>query len=399
MGELDSLRFDNILGEQEVETLFTDPEDTTPPKGGSQDAKEKEDAPDNPEENDDSEKNKTTEVVDPDTLFEDIQPESVGSEKKKEGKEDTVPDEESDGTSPNNFYSSIANALAVDGIFPNLNEDDVKKAVDAESFSDLIEAEINARLDEKQQRISKALDNGVEPTDIKKYENTLKYISSITDANIAAETDEGEQLRRNLIYQDFLNRGMSAAKAQKLTERSIDAGTDVEDAKDALLSNKEYFTDEYNKLLNEAQEKADKEKADRQKQAKQLEESMMKDKQLFGDIEIDNNVRKKAFDAISKPVYKDPNTGEYLTAIQRYEMEHRADFLKYAGLMYTLTNGFKDFDTFTKGKVKKEMKKGLRDLEQTLSNTRRTGDGSLRMVTGVKDDPESFFSKGMRLDL
>lgn len=399
MEELGLLGLDNILGEQEVETLFTDTEDAAPTEEKTQKTKETEESPGTSEENNNGKQNDTTEVVDPDTLFEDPQSESVGSVKKKEGKEDTVPDEESDGTSPNNFYSSIANALAVDGIFPNLNDDDVKKAVDAESFSDLIEAEINARLDEKQQRISKALDNGVEPTDIKKYENTLKYISSITDANIAAETDEGEQLRRNLIYQDFLNRGMSAAKAQKLTERSIDAGTDVEDAKDALLSNKEFFTGEYNKLLEEAQKKADEDKADRQKQAKQLEESMMKDKQLFGDIEIDNNVRKKAFDAISKPIYKDPNTGEYLTAIQRYEMEHRADFLKYTGLMYTLTNGFKDFDTFTKGKVKKEMKKGLRDLEQTLNNTRRTGDGSLRMVTGVKDDPESFFSKGMRLDL
>ena len=57
----------------------------------------------------------------------------------------------------------------MDGIFPNLDDETVKKAVDAESFSDLIEAEINARFDEKQQRISKALENGVEPTDIRKY--------------------------------------------------------------------------------------------------------------------------------------------------------------------------------------------------------------------------------------
>ena len=138
---------------------------------------------------------------------------------------------------------------------------------------------------------------------------------------------------------------------------------------------------------------------ERATQAKQLETSLMKDKQLLGDMEISNDLRKKAFDSISKPVYKDPETGQYMTAIQKYESEHRADFLKYTGLLFTLTNGFKDFDTFAKGKVKKEMRKGLKELEQTLNNTRRNSDGSLRMVTNQREDPDSFISKGMKLDL
>jgi hypothetical protein len=392
MGELN---FDNILGEEEIETLFTDPEDT------AQEEQKETEGEEVDEPSAGKEKNKTTEVVDPETLFEEETPESVGSGKNKEGeKEDTVTEEDSDGTSPNNnFYSSIANALAVDGIFPNLDEETVKKAIDAESFSDLIEAEINARFDEKQQRISKALENGVEPTDIKKYENTLNYISSLTDAAIAEESEKGEQLRYNLIYQDFLNKGMSPEKAKKFTDRTVDAGTDVEDAREALQSNKEYFSNEYNKLLQDAQKQADADKAARTKQAKELETSLLKDKQLIGDIEISNDIRKKAFESISKPVYRDPETGDYLTAIQKYESEHKADFLKYTGLIFAMTNGFKDFDSFAKGKVKKEMRKGLKELEQTLSNTRRAGDGSLKMVTNQKEDPDSFISKGMKLDL
>ena len=395
MDGIEELGFDNIMNEKEIETLFTSPEEINTQEEETQ-REEDVTSPNNSTK--EEKENKTTEDVNPETLFEEKQPESVGSGKNKEGKEDTVPDEEPGSTSPNNFYSSIANALAVDGIFPNLDEETIKKAVDAESFSELIKAEINAGLDEVQQRISKALENGVEPTDIKKYESTLRYISSLTDDKIAAESEEGEQLRRNLIYQDFINKGMSAAKAQKLTERSINAGTDVEDAKEALMGNKEFFTSEYNRLLQEAQEDADAEKAERQKQAKQLETSLMKDKQLLGNIELSDSVRKKAYDALAKPIYKDPETGQYLTALQKYESEHRADFLKYTSLLFTLTDGFKDFESFTKGKVKKEMKKGLKDLEQTLSNTRRATDGSLRMVTSQKEDPESFFSKGMHLD-
>ncbi len=394
---MEELSFDNILGEQEIETLFTDPNDDV-----QEEHKETEEEENDTPPKKENEKDNTTEEIDPETMFEDDTPESVGSGKKNtEGKgEDTTTEEDSDGTSPNdNFYSSIANACAVDGIFPNLDDETIKKATDAESFSNLIEAEINARLDEKQQRISKALENGVEPTDIRNYETTLNYINTITDAAIAEESEKGEKLRSRLIYQDFLNKGMTPEKAEKFTKRSIDAGTDVEDAKEALISNKEFFSNEYNKMLQEAQQQADEEKAERAQQAKLLESSLMKDKQLFGDMEISKDIRKKAYDVVSKPTYKDPETGQYLTAIQKYEAEHRADFLKYTGLMFAMTNGFKDFDSFAKGKVKKEMKKGLRELEQTLNNTRRNNDGSLRMVTNQKEDPDSFISRGMKLDL
>ena len=395
---MEGLSFDNILGEQEIETLFTDPNDTETQKNNTQ--QEEGSIEDSPTDDKDKKKEKTTEVINPETLFEDDIPESVGSGKNKEGKkEDTVHDNDQDGTSPDNFYSSIANALAVDGIFPNLDEETVKKAVDAETFSNLIESEINARLNEKQQRISKALESGVEPTDSKKYEDTLTYINSITDAALAEESEKGEQTRSMLIYQDFLNKGMTPEKAKKLTDRAIEAGTDVEDAKEALMSNKEFFTGEYNRLLQEAQQKFEEDKADRAKQAKQLQESMLNDKQLMGDIEISKDIRKKAFDVISKPVYRDPDTGNYLTAMQKYQAENKADFMKYTGLIYTLTNGFKDFDAFVKGKVKKEMKKGLRDLEKTLNNTRRYNDGSLKMVTNQKEDPNSFISGGFQLDL
>ena len=396
---MEGLSFDNILGEQEIETLFTDPEDNEVPEEPTKNEEEEEVETPDSDPKKQKEKDNTTEDVDPEDLFEDKAPESVGSGKDNEGKEGTAPDNDADGTSPNNFYSSIANACAVDGIFPNLDDETIKKAVDAESFSNLIEAEINARFDEKQKRISQALENGVEPNDIKKYESTLNYINTITDAAIAEESEKGEQLRYNLIYQDFINKGMTPDKAKKFADRTVDAGTDVEDAKEALLSNKEFFSNAYNKMLQDAQQKADEEKAEREKNAKELEKSLMKDKQLFGDMEISNDIRKKAFDSVSKPVYKDPETGDYMTAIQKYESEHRAEFLKYTGLIFAMTNGFKDFDSFAKGKVKKEVKKGLRELEQTLNNTRRNNDGSLRMITNQKDDPNSFISKGMKLDL
>lgn len=390
----ENLSFDNILGEQEIDTLFSDPTEGEPKK-------EKEEALSKEEK---EKENATTEVVDPEELFDDNpkseEPEGVGSEKKEEQKEKEDATTDNDGgTSPTNFYSSIASAMAVDGIFPNLDDETVKKATDAESFSDLIDAEVNARLDEKQQRISKALDNGVEPEDVRKYENTLSYITSITDAQLSEEGEKGEELRKSIIYQDFLNKGYTPEKALKYTNRTIDAGTDIEDARDALQSNKEFFSERYNALLQEAQKEADNAKAERAKEAQKLKDSLFNDKQLFGDMELSKEVRRRAFDTISKPVYKDPETGEYYTALQKYEMEHKADFLKYAGLVYTLTDGFKDFDSFAKGKVKKEIRKGLRELEHTINNTSRDSSGNLALVTGVRNDPNSYLGKGLKLDL
>ena len=396
---MEALGFDNIMGAEEIDTLFSDMDDNQPEETGGENGNKQDDNPDDTKENNDTTEQEATEV-DPEDLFgdeEEDKPESVGSEKNNEEKGGSSADD-GGGTSPSNFYSSIANAMAEDGIFPNLDEETLNKVVDAETLSDAIEAEIKARFDEGQQRILDALKNGVEPSEIRNYENTLSYINSIKESDLMAEDEKGEQLRSRLIYQDFINKGMNPEKAQKLTQRSIDAGTDVEDAKEALQSNRDYFQEGYNKLLKDAEKQAEEERADRKKQQEKLKDSILKDKTIMGDMDVSQDVRKKVYDNIAKPVYRDPETGEYLTAIQKYEMEHRADFLKYAGLFFTLTDGFKDFKSFIKGEVKKEKRKGLRELEQTLSNTRRDANGNLKLVTTQKDDPESFL-EGFKLDI
>lgn len=391
---MEELGFDNIWGEQELENLFAPDDETS--ENGNKEPEEK--TPEDQEKHDDTE-TETTEV-NPENLFEgkEEKPESVGSEEETQGKGDSSTDD-GGGASPENFYSSIANAMAEDGIFPNLDEETIKKADSAEGLSDLIEAEVNARLDEKQKRVSKALEDGVAPDEIRWYEGTLQKLASFKDVDIQAEDEKGEQLRYQLITQDFLNKGLSKEKADKMARRSIEAGTDIEDAKEALQSNKEYFQKQYDKMLEKAQENAEQEKAERQQRAEQLKSTILKDKNLLGDMEISGDLRKKALENISRPVYKDPETGEYMTAIQKYESEHGNEFLTYVSLFYTLTKGFTDFDSLVKGKVQKEVKKGLSQLEKTLNSTRRNQDGSLKMVTSIKDDPESFISKGWKLDI
>lgn len=386
----EELSLDNILGAEEIESLFVEDEDTQDTPPANEEPPKKEEEPDN-------DKEETTEVVDVDNLFTDI-PESVGSGKENtEEKEDTTP--KGDGTSPKNFYSSIAKALKEEGIFPDLDDEGLSKVKDPEDFRDLIDQQIKAGLDERQKRIDEALNARVEPTEIRKYENTINFLGSIKEENISDESDKGEKLRKDLIYQDFINRGYSKERAAREVQKSFNAGTDIDDAKEALNSNIDFFKDKYDELVNEAKSEAEQEEKERKEQAEKLKSSILNDKDVFGDLSIDKSTRQKIYDNIAKPVYKDPETGEYFTAIQKYEMENRTDFLKNIGLLFTLTNGFKNLDGLVKDKVKKEVKKGLRELEHTINNTVRTSDGNLRFVSGVDEDPESFIGKDWKIDI
>lgn len=377
---MDELSMDNILTGDEIDNLFLDDvSQGNPPE------KKDDETPDK------DEKDITTEV-NPDELF--GEPESVGSGDNNEGTEDT--DSKKDGTSPK-FFSSIAKAFAEEGIFPDLDDDAIEKVNSPEDFRELIEQRIKSELDERQKRIDEALNYGVEPSVIKQYENTIAYLDSIDARKISDEGEQGETLRRNLIMQDLMNRGYSRERAAKAAEKSFRNGDDIEDAKEALAGNREYFKGQYDKLVKDAKQEQDAQAKAQKEQAEQLKNSILSDKKFFGELEVDKATRKKIFENIAKPTYRDEETGTYLTPIQKYELENKTEFMKYLGLIFTLTDGFKNLDTLVKGKVRKEVKKGFRELENTLNNTTRNSDGSLRFVSGV--DPESFIGKGWNLDI
>lgn len=391
----EELVLDNILGAEEIENLFVDDEvqDTSPEDEVTPDQEDGKEDKKNKEKDEE-----TTEVIDVDNLFTD-EPESVGSGKDNtKGKEDTSSRE--DSTSPQKtIYSSIAKALKEEGIFPDLDDEVLSKVKEPEDFRDLVEQQIKAGLEERQKRIDDALNYGIEPTEIKRYENTLNFLDSVKEENITDESDKGEELRKNLIFQDFINRGYSKERATREVQKSFNAGTDIEDAKEALKSNTEYFKGKYDDLIEDAKLEAQKEEENRKEQANKLKESILNEKNILGDLSIDKPTRQKIYDNISKPIYKDPETGEYYTAIQKYEKDNRVDFLKYLGLIFTLTDGFKSLDGLVKGKVKKEVKNGLRDLEHAINNTARNSDGNLKFVSGIDEDPESFIGKGWKIDV
>ena len=321
-------------------------------------------------------------------------PEKVGEEENENGS--SAIHSESDGSSPN-IYSSIASALKNDGIFPDFDDDELTAVTTPEAFAELFEKAIEAKLDEKQKRIDEALGNGVQPDTVKNYEQTLQYLNSINEEALSAETDEGENLRKQIIYNDLIARGYSQEKAMKELEKSFKAGSDVDDAKDALQS----LTDSYAASYKQVQEQAKKQKEDYKAQQQQSIENFKKmvfeDDLKFGDAELDKRTRQQVYDAVMKPVYKDPASGQLLTAFQKYMRENPLEYYKQMGLWYVMTNGGKNLENIAKTAGKTEKVKAIKDLERKINSSSLNKDGSLRYVSSGMGDKDPLLSDGWKV--
>ena len=374
---MEVLNEDNIISDLDIENLFIDSDSKEPEedKAKSQDNKATESPKEDTKSTEDSFLNNSE-----DFNFEDS--ESVGSE--DESQEST-----NSASTSKNFFSSLANSLKQEGILPDLSDEDLKNVKDSKDISKLFDSYIASKMDEKQKRIDDALNLGVDASDIKKYENAIAYIDSITDDKISNEGQEGENLRKQLIYQDFMNRGYTKERAIKEVQKSFNAGTDIEDAKDALTSNRDYYKEGYEDLIEEAREAKKKVQEDIAQRTEAFKKNVLESDKVFGDIVIDTATKKAALDAVLKPQYKD-SKGNMITAVQKYQQEHSDEFLKNIGIIYALTNGFTDLNKIVQSKVKTATKNAYRELENKINNSRRNSDGNLVFTSGVSDTESSF---------
>lgn len=372
------LDFTGILSPEEAENLFSgveiDVQDDTKP---------------------DPDKEVTEEPIDGDTIFKD--PESVG-ENKKAGQEEAP---STDGTKPSpdkpNFYHSTLNALVEDGVLEGLTTEDVDSVQSPESFSEAIKKAVQAQLDETQRRVEEALNYQVPKDDIRQYESLLSYLSNITNDALNDESQQGEQLRRNLIAQDLQNKGYTQQQIARKVKSIFDAGTDIDEATDALEANKEFFNNKYKSIIAENKKKIDEQKSQMEKDINSLKSSII-DGEILGGLNIDKNTRMKVVENISKPVFKDKETGRMLTALEKYQKENRLDFVKNLGILYTLTDGFKNIDKLVTDEVNKEIKNSVKELEHKINSTTRYSDGSFNYISGSSDN-DGYIGAGVRLDI
>ena len=382
---MEGIGLDSMLGAEEVEKLFG--EQATSETENVEEEKAGDETPAN---QGNSEQEQTAEV-DFSDLLGNNQPESVGSEETTEGNRGAPESENDQGTPTNNLFSSIAKALRDEGVFPDLSDDTLNGISDAESLRKMFDDQISKTLDERQQRLENAMNSGATSKELNAYQNALNIMQNLesrdTQDLLTQEGDEGDDLRKRLIYQDYVNRGFKHEKAVKMLQKILDDGTEIEEAKEAYESCKEFYKSQIDDFQKEMESRKAETKKQEEKQYASLKKHILDTESFYGGVKVDKGIRQKAYDAITKPVYKD-NEGNYMTALQKYQRENPMEFMENVAMLYSLTDGFKSVDRLAKGKVKEGLKKGFAELESVLQNTRRNSDGTLNLANTPPDDSE-----------
>ena len=246
---MEGIGLDNMLGAEEVDKLFSEqaePAEETAELEGK-------------DENQPKENNETEETAEVD--FSDLLgnvSESVGSEENTKGNGETPESNNDSGTPQTNLFSSIAKALRDEGVFPDLSDDSLGKVTDAATLRQMFDDEVSKALDERQRRIEKALNGGAAPEEVQVYQQALNVAQFLdrkdTYETLTAEGEDGEKLRKQVMYQDYVNRGFKHEKAVKMVEKSLDDGTDIEDAKEAYESCKEFYKEQIDSYQKELEE-------------------------------------------------------------------------------------------------------------------------------------------------
>jgi hypothetical protein len=378
---MDGIDLGNILGAEEVEKMFSS--NVVQEEEPSGESAEEETSVD-----DNSETDNTAEVDFSELLGN--PPESVGSEKNKEEDGGTPESSNGQGSPQTNLFSSIARAIRDEGVFPDLSDDAIDAVKDSATLRKLFDDEIKKSLDERQQRIEEAINNGATSEEVQQYQNALNISQYLDDSNtfklLTQENDEGEQLRKRMLYQDYINKGFKHERAVKMIQKSIDDGTDIEDAKEAFNSCKDFYNSQIEEFRSRIEEREQANKAEEQKRFSTLKKHLLDTEKFYGDVSVDRNTRQKAYDAITKPVFKDEQ-GNYMNALQKYQKENPIGFIENLALLFALTDEFRNVEKLTHKKVQQGIKKGFEEVANVLNTTRRNGDGTLNLANiGAGDE-------------
>ena len=260
-----------------------------------------------------------------------------------------------------------------------------------------LENEVDARLDEQTRKYKKALESGMQPEVIVQYQNTIQRLESITDEQIDDDGEQGANLRRTLLFRDFIDRGFSEERAKRQVERIMSSGTDKDDAKDALESIKDYFKEKYQEQLDLKKQEAEAERQRVKKEAEDFKKAVLEKDKLFEDIPVDKPTRKKAYEAMTR-VVKTTDDGEQLTAVQLYADEHPVEFRTALGIVWALTDGFTKMGNLLQKSVNKKVNKNLQEIESRLRNQGHQG-GSFRFSEGEDGGRSTNNYKGFRIDI
>lgn len=318
------------------------------------------------------------------TDAEDESPEGVSDE---DGEE-----EGSDGDVSPAIYSSLASVLIEQGLLPSLdlNEKSVKNV---EDLAEVFKSEIQNQA--KEYLITKigaqgyeALEKGVSLQEYQQYSENVNVLDNINDQTLEQDLD----LSKKVIYQDYINQGLSEQKALSILKKIEALGEEqiLEDAKLSLASLKETEGKRLEKIALEREKQAEQEKAQQEKIDNDLKNAIFNAKEIIPGIKLNKAIKEQVYNSITKPVGKTPD-GSVENQLMKERRQNPIDFDTKLYFIYEITKGFKDFSKL----VNTAQTSAAQKLEQELRKTKFQTDGAPSFLT----DPESYGGIGSELVL
>jgi len=255
-------------------------------------------------------------------------------------------DTEEEGVQPpsGEKYSLLASALLEQGVLPSLTKeelDNIKSFDDiAEAFKKELRNNEYAGLNEHQKAYLKALESGMPDKEFKENYSKVVDYAKLTEDDLEAD----ESLRLNLIKEDFISKGYSEEKAEKLAQRSVDLGEDLDDAKEALEARKDFIKKDYETKVKQYEENLKSQAKASKEQQEKLKETIFDDKtEIIPGLKYNKQFAQKIYDSITKPAgYLED--GRPYNSIFKARMEDPVGFEHKLAYMFSLTDGFKNFD-------------------------------------------------------
>jgi len=298
---------------------------------------------------------------------------------RKSDKTDKDTDLNSSTLSPK-FFSSLVQALKEGGILEDVEDKDIKSQ---EDFFSVLEESIKARefadLDDTQKEYLEALRAGIPHEEIAAHQRNIEAYNSITEDALTEESADGEDLRRTIITNNFIVKGIVEARAKKLVDKIFDAGEDVSEATEALaelqtVEKKQFEADKQNRIAaKKAQEKADKDAIDR------LNKIVKETKELIPGMQIPQTLKNNIVKGLTQPVAFTEDKRP-LDIISKYLYDNPIDGRFKLAYILTVTDGMKKMDVLENKKAKNN---AFKDLENAMRH--KDSGGSV----GFGDEDES----------
>lgn len=270
------------------------------------------------------------------------------------------------------LYSTLATHLISKGALSDLDPLSIKSV---EDLNAAIQKEADKRFDSGQAAINEALKVGAPVDQVAEMSQVIEKLEMITPEFLNEPANV--ELRKNLITQDFVNRGYEQERAAVLAQRSIDAGDDKDDAKFALTGIIKHEKDTRQGLIKSY-------KDEEQDNLNKLKTALESDKGAVASIKLSTEQQKAVFDQMTTGIEGRD------TAFIKYQKEHPIESRVKLETIFYLTKGLTDFSIF--GETAKT--ETAKDLETLLRGTSFTEDGKVK--TEVKDNNSNFMLKDFK---